>query len=571
MADSESNQKGPPYEPPYVSEVSSEPASASTEYKRHPAYSPSEWLFESISSILALGLLIGIACIFWYMDNKPLSDWNAAVSLNTTISILTTACTTLLMHGVSSFIGQLKWLHFRSKKPRKLAHIETFDAASRGVWGSILLLTTIGWNLATIGAFVTIIRLAFSPFTQQVILIEQRDIITPADTASFGYAHNYSQNGMRSLANSREESFPQDPGMQSAIIRGLYDINITEPFNCPGVCRWPGSYISLGFKSTCSNVTEESLRVGSCQMIEQPLTTWRQCNMTTPAGLDLSSRWVNTDSATNYYMNTSMLLSTQTGPEGESLLPDTWPEIARFAIYRSTPDVSFFEPHDVNITDCSLSITVYEYTGAEANGSVFHFASRQEVDFGVANPWAFQTSPVGRAYINETAGDNNNTIPRLEISWTRLIALANFFKSSNIVTEWVEGNAFPSNLGLAAALIGDVDLNERFDGMATAMTDYLRYGPDALAAYGETVVSEPFVSIRWGYFVVPIVTEGVAILFAVLSILSNRKSRRVPLWKSSTLAVLAIHHDDRLGLLQGSGKDINEITAAAEKAEVRLR
>ncbi|KAL4985173.1 hypothetical protein BDW68DRAFT_147357 [Aspergillus falconensis] len=574
MAEHGNNQKTSRYEPPHVSEVGSEPASATTEYKRHPVYSPTEWLFESISSILALGLLIGIACIFSYMDNKPLSDWNARVSLNATISILTTACTTLLMHGVSSFIGQLKWLHFKNRKPQKLAHFETFDAASRGVWGSILLLTTTGWSLATIGAFVTIMRLAFSPFTQQVILIEQRNITGPPDTVVFGYAHNYSRDGMRSLANSREESFPQDPGMQSAIIRGLYGINTTEPFKCPGACRWSGSYISLGFKSSCSNVTEEALRAGSCQMVEEPLSTWRQCNMTTPAGLDLSSRWVDTDSATNYYMNTSTLLTTRPGPEWKSVLPDTWPEIARFAVYRSTPNKDF-EPLHVNITDCSLSITVYEYTGAESNGSYFSFASRREVDFGAVNPWTFETSPagdrLGRAYINETAGDNNNTIPALEISWTRLIALANFFQSSIFVAEWVEGNFVPTSLGLAAALIGDVPLDERFHGMATAMTDYLRYGPDTLPAYGETVVSEPFVSIRWGYFVVPIVTEGFAILFAVLSILSNRRSRQVPLWKTSSLAVLAIHHDDQLGLLQGPGKDINEITAAAAKAEVRLQ
>jgi hypothetical protein len=97
---------------------------------------------ESISSILALGLLIGIVIIFWYMDNKPLSAWRGHVSLNATISILTTACTTALMHGVSTFIGQSKWLHFKNG-PRKLADFETFDGASRGIWGSILLVTTV--------------------------------------------------------------------------------------------------------------------------------------------------------------------------------------------------------------------------------------------------------------------------------------------------------------------------------------------------------------------------------------------------------------------------------------------
>lgn len=70
------------------------------------------------------------------------------------------------------------------------------------MWGSILLLTTIKWNLATIGAFITILRLAFSPFTQQVVLIEQHEIISPSDTAAFGYAHNYSRNVLSGLANA---------------------------------------------------------------------------------------------------------------------------------------------------------------------------------------------------------------------------------------------------------------------------------------------------------------------------------------------------------------------------------
>jgi hypothetical protein len=202
MAGVDSNPKAHPYEPAQVSEVDSEPQTATTtEYKRHPVYSPSEWLLESISSILALGFLIGIAIIFWYMDDKPLSAWRGRISLNATISILTTAYTTALMHGVSTFIGQSKWLHFQNGS-RKLADFEIFDGASRGVWGSILLLTTVKWNLATIGAFITILRLTLSPFAQQVVLIEQRDIIFSADTATFGYAHNYSRNILNNLVNS---------------------------------------------------------------------------------------------------------------------------------------------------------------------------------------------------------------------------------------------------------------------------------------------------------------------------------------------------------------------------------
>jgi hypothetical protein len=137
------------------------------------------------------------------MDNKRLDAWNSRVSLNATVSILTTACTTALMHGVSTFIGQSKWLHFK-KGPRNLAHLEIFDGASRGVWGSILLLAYIPWNLATIGALVSILRLGFSPFAQQVVLIEQRNVTTPDSSATFGYAHAYSQSSFAGWATALE-------------------------------------------------------------------------------------------------------------------------------------------------------------------------------------------------------------------------------------------------------------------------------------------------------------------------------------------------------------------------------
>jgi hypothetical protein len=105
------------------------------------------------------------------------------------------------MYSVSSFIGQFKWLYFK-KQPQKLVYLEVFDRASRGVWGSIILLTTLPSNLATIGAFITILHLGFSPFTQQVVLVEQQHIITPDNAVTFGYAHNYSRHDLGFLGES---------------------------------------------------------------------------------------------------------------------------------------------------------------------------------------------------------------------------------------------------------------------------------------------------------------------------------------------------------------------------------
>ncbi|KAL4756115.1 uncharacterized protein BDW70DRAFT_164795 [Aspergillus foveolatus] len=572
MTADESSLKSRSYEPALVSEVGSDPLSATaTEYKRRPVYSRSEWLLESISSILALGLLIGIAIIFWYMDNKPLSAWAGRVSLNATISILTTACTTALMHGVSTFIGQSKWLHFK-KGPRKLSHLEVFDRASRGIWGSILLLTTIPFNLAAIGAFITILRLAFSPFAQQVVLIEERDVITSSNAAIFGYAHNYTRGLESQLTVSEEESIPQDPGLQSAVHQGLFGARSPEPFTCPGTCRWADSYISIGFRTECKNVTRATLETVTCgpEQPDDPSDSVNVCTLKTPAGVDLVYHQVPSSGATTYTMNVATLLPNTT-------LQDTFPELTRFAIFRSSRDHNFMM-FDTNITECSLFLTAYEYTGATANGNEFSFALRREVDFGVPNPW--DITPEGfrsaKLYTNETVHEGVH-IPALWVDYYSLKALQNFLTSYTFVSEWWDGTiktvdrgyVWP-NSGAVTALMGNISIPERFDSMATAMTDYIRYGPNRQNATGDTVQSVPYVSIRWGYFVVPVVTEAFAILFAILSIINNRKSREVPLWKSSTLAVLACQHEEQSGLLQTSSKDLLELETEAEKTQARL-
>ncbi|KAJ5378344.1 uncharacterized protein N7496_005753 [Penicillium cataractarum] len=388
-----------------------------SKYKRDAVYMPGEWLLEIASAILSLALTIGIACIFWHMDNKPLSDWSAPISLSATISIMTTSYAAAVMHGVSQFMGQLKWLYFKTG-PKKLSHFESFDAATRGLWGSLMFITTIKWNLATIGAFITILRLTFAPFAQQVILLEQRDIGYPDSQAAFGYSHQYIRELTQEIAN------------------------------------------------------------------------------------------------------------------------------ARFA---------------------------YEYKGASANGSQISFGIIREVNFGTINPWKYtiEDGLSGYLYTNKSESDTIS-IPAFEISYVNIISLGNFFTSPTIVTEWVDGNFANQNLGLAAALIGDVDISERFEGMAASMTDYLRNGPNVQFAQGERVVIVPFVSIRWAYYIAPVITEVMAMLFAVLTILSNRRSHNVPMWKSSALAVLSCQYNKQLRKLQTTGHDLQEMRESAENTAAWL-
>lgn len=124
------------------------------------------------------------------MDNKLYDDWKFPVSLTATISILIGAHSAAMMHGVSEFISQLKWTYYK-KKPRKLCEFSSFDEASRGSYGALALLLRGPWNLATIGACITLFQSAFGPMTQQVVELQPLNISTPDRGATIGYAHVY--------------------------------------------------------------------------------------------------------------------------------------------------------------------------------------------------------------------------------------------------------------------------------------------------------------------------------------------------------------------------------------------
>jgi succinate dehydrogenase hydrophobic anchor subunit len=148
------------------------------------------WGLEFLSSLTSVVLFIGLIVMFRIMDGKQYSEWTFSISLNAVTAILSTCCSAAMMHNVSAFIGQQKWIHLK-KSPRTVYDIETFDEASRGPYGSILLLLRIPCNIGTLGALITILRLGFSPFSQAAVNLEPRMVDIFNNSSNFGYAHAY--------------------------------------------------------------------------------------------------------------------------------------------------------------------------------------------------------------------------------------------------------------------------------------------------------------------------------------------------------------------------------------------
>ncbi|KAF4926617.1 hypothetical protein CGCVW01_v002850 [Colletotrichum viniferum] len=280
--------------------------------------------------------------------------------------------------------------------------------------------------------------------------------------------------------------------------------------------------------------------------------------MTTPGNIGLYAHKVFTSLGTRSYMNASLAVE--------------FPEISRFGIYQATPDINFNQSN-VNITECSLSLAAYKYAGARSEGTSFGVTKTEMIELS-----GNRTSPPSeRGYIFKgmtfTKGPEASDLPPFYMSTYELGALRQFFMSEAIVTKWVAG--YRADLGnkvsglSASALGGDVDIGKRFEKMAISMTDYLRSGPNSKSAVGDRVDQIPHVSIRWWFFAGPAAIEALALLFAVLTIISNRKNNRVPLWKYSALAVLACEHEKKSELLKTTAKDIKKIEKLAETSLVK--
>lgn len=155
------------------SEASNKKARSIQESLKRSAWLDS-WLLEWIALTFSIACLISITIVLWIHDGKLRPEMINGLSLNTIISVLATACKSALILVIAEAISQLKGLHFRrpvqSAGKAQLVGIQRFDAASRGPLGSLMIIFHhCAGSLASLGAGVIVLLLAFDPFMQQVL------------------------------------------------------------------------------------------------------------------------------------------------------------------------------------------------------------------------------------------------------------------------------------------------------------------------------------------------------------------------------------------------------------------
>ncbi|KAF2678295.1 hypothetical protein K458DRAFT_140294 [Lentithecium fluviatile CBS 122367] len=221
------------------------------------------WIYEIITWTISALCMGGIIFILLYLSNRSLNKWPVGLTIFT---VLTKIASAALILPTSEALGQLKWSWFNGKKSKEIWDFEIFDKASRGAWGSILLLfRTKGRSLAALGAILTVLLIANDTFFQQVVDLPERWVLqgSPSSIAKLqwynsenseetrgGYATIQNEQSLRPTALN----FFYSNGTQPNVIGNGTSPQI--PVSCPtSNCTWP-AYESLGVCSKCVSITQ---------------------------------------------------------------------------------------------------------------------------------------------------------------------------------------------------------------------------------------------------------------------------------------------------------------------------
>jgi hypothetical protein len=113
------------------------PKASSTKRKSTSHSSTWLWISEVLAIIGTILCFVALVVVLLVFDGHPIFSWKK-ITLNTIVSILSTAATMAVMVAVSESMGQWKWILFSGEK-RRLLEFEEFDTASHSQLGSLKL------------------------------------------------------------------------------------------------------------------------------------------------------------------------------------------------------------------------------------------------------------------------------------------------------------------------------------------------------------------------------------------------------------------------------------------------
>lgn len=102
------------------------------------------------------------------------------------------------MFVIGACLAQWKWVYFH-QKTRGLVDLDIIEEASRVPLGSVKMMASIPWSIATLGAVTIVLGLGIDSAAQQVLSTDLQTRWINDSSATFGLAENYFSGAAHSL------------------------------------------------------------------------------------------------------------------------------------------------------------------------------------------------------------------------------------------------------------------------------------------------------------------------------------------------------------------------------------
>ncbi|KAF5531188.1 hypothetical protein FNAPI_13339 [Fusarium napiforme] len=331
------------------------------------------WSLELGLLLLATGLLGSIFAILATYNTDELPDWNGktgvSITLNALIAVIATIFRATIAFVALEILAQLKW-DWIAKTFRPVGDMQRYDDASRGAWGSLMLLPVVFKRQPQdiLAVIVVVASLEIGPVTRQAIQPQYCAQVAPERLSTITVANEV--DGDRLYYEERPSMWKLHVGLeaaiQEAVVNPSQSSNIDDLFDCPsGNCTFHAypdypeqpdqdwvSHASLGMCSRCEDIS----KLVKVRVERYAQTSLHQAILS----MDMPSRTNKSDrieiSSGNSSQNARYLESKITGDFwwADKALPKDFLNTARWSATNLTM-LAFSQQNCQNKTDGSMS------------------------------------------------------------------------------------------------------------------------------------------------------------------------------------------------------------------------
>jgi hypothetical protein len=380
--------------------------------------------------------------------------------------------------------------------------------------------------------------------------------------------------------------------MQSAMLYGLAQAqeSITQQIavRCPGNhCKW-APYDSLAVCNSCTDLTSVLKNVTKGYIDEAPYIP--QENDFGTDSKPITGAVTNYSLPNGVWMDYSMnLVSFGTTKRSRTVtfLDDHWMIWSLTVINRTTDSSKLF-----SAMECGLRYCINTYSSEYVNGTLQEVAStipptlqsNMSLKAWEDTIWFCDSSSEEPSLEDDIgSSDSISTLslcPRGDLQFMNTYNLSfwavdgmaqsldDLFctNATSYATGSVREGGFDFSYSPASmqSIYNSPDLNQTFTGLAMSMTNAMRIGDDnGTVAYGTVGIT--VYKITWAWIALPLTCILGGGIFLILTIIYTRR-QQVPIWKSSSLAIL------KFGLQNGyvlhSERSISGMEEKAKRAQV---